>query len=95
MCAAAAEITRQRFSDLAVRRFGIFIQQGFARHDHAVDAVAALGRLFIDEGLLNLVHFLGRAQASRVVTDLFCTALIGVTQERMALPSMMTVQAPH
>ena len=63
MRAAAAEIARQRFSDLAVRRFGIFIQQGFARHDHAVDAVAALRRLFIDEGLLNLVHFLGRAQA--------------------------------
>lgn len=63
MRAAAAEITRQRFFDLAVRRFGIFIQQGFARHDHAVDAVAALGRLLIDERLLNFVHLLGRAQA--------------------------------
>src|SRR5678816_278900 len=41
MRAAAAEITRQRFSDLAVGRFGIFI----------------------DKGLLNFVHLLGRAQA--------------------------------
>jgi len=63
MRTAAAEIPRQRFFDLAVGRFGIFIQQGFARHDHAVDAVATLGRLLIDEGLLNFVHLLGRAQA--------------------------------
>ena len=63
MRAAAAEIARQRFPDLAVGRFGSVVQQRFGRHDHAVDAVAALGRLFIDEGLLNFVHLFGRAQA--------------------------------
>ena len=63
MRAAAAQISRQRFLDLAIGGFGSFIEQRFGRHDHTVDAVAALSRLLIDEGLLDLVHLLGRAQA--------------------------------
>ena len=62
MRAAAAEIARQRFFDLAVGGLGSFIEQRFGRHDHAVDAVATLGGLLIDEGLLDPVHLLGGAQ---------------------------------
>ena len=62
MRAAAAQISRQRFFDLAVAGLGIFIEQSFGGHDHAVDAVAALHGLLIDEGLLDFVHFLGGAQ---------------------------------
>ena len=47
----------------AVVRLGILIEQGFGGHDHAVDAVAALHGLLVDEGLLDLVHLLGVAQA--------------------------------
>ena len=41
---------------------GFLSSSAFVRHDHAVDAVAALHRLLVDEGLLDFVHFLGRAQ---------------------------------
>ena len=62
MRATAAEITVQRLFDLSIGGLGSFIEQGFRGHDHAVDAVAALRRLLINESLLNLVEFLGCAQ---------------------------------
>jgi len=61
--AAAAQIAGQSFFDLAVAGLGIFIEQRFGSHNHAVDAVAALHRLLVDEGLLDFVHLLSRAQA--------------------------------
>ena len=63
MGAAAAEIPRQGFFNLAVGGLGILIEQSLTGHDHAVDAVAALDGLFVDEGLLDFVHILGVAQA--------------------------------
>ncbi len=62
MGAAPAKIAGQSLLDLRIGGFGSFIEQCLGRHDHAVDAVAALRGLLIDEGLLNLVQFLGRAQ---------------------------------
>ena len=52
MRAAAAEIAGQRFFDLAVRGLRVFIEQCLGAHDYATDAIATLGRLFINEGLL-------------------------------------------
>ena len=63
MRAAAAQVAGESFFDLRVRRFWVFIEQGFAGHDHTVDAVAALHGLLVDESLLDLVHLLGIAQA--------------------------------
>ena len=61
MGTAPAEIAVQRLLDLHIGGFGSFIEQRLGRHDHAVDAVAALRGLLIDKSLLNLVQFLGRA----------------------------------
>src|SRR5258706_465193 len=52
MGTAAAEIARQRVLDLVFGRVRICIQQGLRLHDHAVDAIAALDRLLVDESLL-------------------------------------------
>jgi len=62
MRAAAAEVAGQCFFDLAVGGLGSFVEQRLGGHDHAVDAVTALHGLLVDEGLLDLVHFLSRAQ---------------------------------
>ena len=62
MRAAAAQVARQGFFDLAVGRLGGLIEQSLGAHDHAVDTVTALHRLLVDEGLLELVHLLGVAQ---------------------------------
>ena len=76
-----------------------FVLRGEQRgrlHDHAVDAVAALRRLLVDEGRLHRVRLSAVPSPSSVTT--FCAGLseeAGVTQERTALPSMCTVQAPH
>src|SRR5262245_1118333 len=50
--AAAAQVVGERGSDLFVARPLVPCQQLGRLHDHAVDAVAALHRLFLDEGLL-------------------------------------------
>src|SRR5689334_8664728 len=55
MRAAAAEIILQRVLDLMHARLGIFLQQGGGLHDHAIDAITALHRLFRDEGGLQFV----------------------------------------
>src|SRR6266536_1903798 len=62
MRAAAAQVAGQGFFDLAVGRLGVLVEQSLGAHDHAVDTVAALHGLFIDEGLLELVHLFGGAQ---------------------------------
>jgi len=55
---AAQSLFHLRFSGVGIR-----IEQGLGGHDHAVRAVAALGRLLGDEGSLYRVRLLGSAQA--------------------------------
>ena len=62
MRAATAEIAVKRLFDVAVGGLGILIEESFGGHNHAVDAVTALNRLFVDKGLLQRMHFLGQAQ---------------------------------
>src|SRR5207245_2192976 len=61
--AAAAEVARERRADLTLSRARRLLQQRRRGHDHAVDAVAALDRLFLDEGLLERMGFLDRAES--------------------------------
>ena len=59
----AAQVIGERVLHL---RLGRFFGPGEERgrlHDHAVDAVAALRRLFLDEGALHRVQPLRRAEA--------------------------------
>src|SRR5262249_17108898 len=49
--AAAAEIERQALAHLGFARTWLVVEQGLRGHQHAVDAIAALRRLLVDEGL--------------------------------------------
>ena len=82
--------------DLALARLLVRGQERRRLHDHAVDAVAALRGLLVDECLLHRMRLLGRAETfQRHDVLLASTAESGVTQERTASPSTCTVQAPH
>jgi len=63
MGAAAAEVVAERLGDGGLARVRITPQQGGDGHDHPVEAVAALGALLGDEGRLDRMGVLGRAQA--------------------------------
>ncbi len=54
MGAAAAEIVLQRQANLSLGRMRVAGQEGFGGHDHAVEAVAALRGLGLDERALHL-----------------------------------------
>ena len=74
MGAAAAEIARQRGLDLGFGRLGGLVEQGLGLHDHAAQAIAALGGLLLDEGALQLplaiaVHDPDPRSLSRIVRD--------------------------
>ncbi len=60
---AATEVVGERVLDLRLRRFPVLGEQRGRFHDHAVDTVAALRRLLLDEGALHRVQPLRRAQA--------------------------------
>src|SRR5262245_29874670 len=60
--AAAAEIAVEALAHLLLARPRIGIEQCLRAHDHAVGAVAALRRLLADEGALERVRFVDRAQ---------------------------------
>ena len=62
MGAAAAQIAVQRLLDVVARRMRIPVEQRLRGHDHATDAVAALGGLLVDESLLQLARMLLRAE---------------------------------
>jgi len=49
--------------DLRVARMRVLVEQHLRLHDHAVDAVAVLSGLFVDEGLLQRVRMRGAAEA--------------------------------
>src|SRR6185436_10372713 len=59
---AAAEDARQRLLDLAVGRARVLIEKRLRGEDHAVQAEAALPRLLLDEGALDRMGPLRRAQ---------------------------------
>src|SRR3954470_14607537 len=60
---AAAEVGGERLPDIGLIRFRIAIEQRLGAHDHAVDAVAALSGLLGDEGTLQRMRLLERAEA--------------------------------
>ena len=95
MRAAAAQVVVQLVAQLLLGGIGVAAQQGLHRHDHAVEAVAALGRLAVDEGLLRGAGALARAQAFQRGDLAAHGRPHGITQERAATPSISTVQAPH
>lgn len=63
MGAAATEIPRQLVANLRFRGLGDSIEQGLGGHDHAVQAIATLRGLLVDEGLLHRVRMLTAADA--------------------------------
>jgi len=63
MRTAAAKVASERRAHVLLARSRVAVEQLFRRHNHAVDAVAALGGLLVDEGLLQRVQFAWRAEA--------------------------------
>src|SRR6267378_4322996 len=53
----------QGLLDLALARAGIAVEQRLGGHDHAVAAIAALAGLLLDEGALQRVELVDRAQS--------------------------------
>src|SRR5438552_1823653 len=60
--ATSAQVTVESLLDLLGGRMRCLREQRFRRHDHAVRAVTALGRLLGNEGSLDGVGLLGRAE---------------------------------
>jgi len=56
MGTAPAEVARERFANVPIARSWVGSQQCHSGHDHAVQAIAALGCLRIDECLLHRVR---------------------------------------
>jgi hypothetical protein len=81
---AAAEDAGHCLLNLGAGRLRILIEEGLRREDHAVQAVAALRRLLLDEGALDGMRPLDVPSPSRVVTSASPTVLTGVTHERIA-----------
>src|SRR5713226_8474618 len=63
MGAAAAEIACQRPLDLVLARPLVPVEQGLGMQDHAVDAIAALHRLILDERFLQGIRIGRGAEA--------------------------------
>ena len=93
--AAAADVAVHVGDDLLARRLLVLRQQLGRLHDLAGLAVAALRHLLGDPGLLQRMAA-GRRQALDG-GDLLALDLrdMAIWQERTALPSIWTVQAPH
>jgi hypothetical protein len=53
---AAADVAREAFADLSVRRIRVSVEEFQRGHDHARSADAALGGSVSDEGLLDVVE---------------------------------------
>ena len=93
---AAAANVGDLVIDVSVGRLRLFFEQRRNRHDHTALAIAALRHVMLDPGLLYLVQraVLGKAFDRG---DLLAVGrrLTGTEQERIAMPSIWTVQAPH
>src|SRR5262249_61015282 len=61
--AAAAEVARKRRAHVRLARPRIAVKQFLRRHDHAIDAVAALRRLLRNESLLEGMQLVERAKS--------------------------------
>ena len=62
MGAAAAEMPVERVDDLGARRLGVAVEQRLGGHDDAGQAVAALAGLLVEEGLLQRMQLVRRAE---------------------------------
>src|SRR5262245_4840965 len=62
MRAAAAKVVHERRLDLVLARLRIRLEERRSLHDHAVDAIAALHGLLVDERLLQPMRLLGRTE---------------------------------
>src|SRR5262245_56462303 len=62
MAAAAAEVAGEPVAHLRLGRARVAIEQRLCGHDHAVEAVAALPGLLVDESLLQRMELGGGAQ---------------------------------
>src|SRR5439155_1328341 len=62
---AAAKVVGKRLLDVGFARLLVAGKEGGRFHDHAVDAVAALHGLLVDEGLLHGMQLLDRAARPR------------------------------
>src|SRR6266567_9339856 len=63
MSAATAQIGGEAVAHLLLARLRNAVEQLLGAHDHAIDAIAALRRLLLDEGALQRMGFLGGAEA--------------------------------
>src|SRR3954470_14777790 len=63
MGGTAAQVAVERFAHFGGGRRRIAIEKRLGGDHHAAAAVAALARLFVDEGLLQGMGFVDRAQA--------------------------------
>src|SRR5438105_1366488 len=59
---ATAEVARERLPDLGLAGMRGLVEQRLGRHQHARDAVAALGCLLVDEGLLQRMQLGWRSE---------------------------------
>src|SRR5262245_1668992 len=63
MGAAAAQVCGESLAHVMLGRPWIAVEQVLRGHDHSIDAIAALSRLLIDEGLLQRVRLLNGSEA--------------------------------
>src|SRR5262249_58556593 len=92
--AAAADVADVGV-DGACARLRLLLEQRPHRHDHAALAIAALRHVVLEPSLLYLVSVPFWASPSIVVICFPSASLTGTHHERIATPSMCTVQAPH
>ena len=91
----AAQVASQCIFDLNVSGFGRAFQQRAGRHDHAVDAVAALHGLLVNKSLLQLVGLAVLAQAFQCGDGLACQCADRQQTRAGSHVVNMNRQAPH
>ena len=89
---AAAESPVHPFANFCVRGIRILVQQRFGGHDLPVLTEPALWHLLLNPSLLDRMQFAVRGQPPSVYRFAFHGRDCGVTQDRVATPSMITVQ---
>lgn len=62
MCTAPAQVVLQCIEYFGFGGVWVLHQQSLRRHDHAIEAVAALRCLFFDEGLLHRIKMIARSK---------------------------------
>src|SRR5689334_11497940 len=77
MRAASAKIVAQRLEHLCLRRLRASHQQRLRAHDHAIEAIAALSGLLVDECDLHGIGMIARAEALKGQDIPFSAAAYG------------------